>query len=40
MGLEIEGDIEYAKHKFYTSSGQAEQTEVIDILATYMVNRQ
>ncbi|HEY7570371.1 MAG TPA: hypothetical protein VH796_03280 [Nitrososphaeraceae archaeon] len=35
MGLESEGKIINAKHKFYTSSEPADQTEVIDILAAY-----
>lgn len=35
MGLENEGEIVCAKHKFYISSEPADQTEVIDSLAAY-----
>jgi hypothetical protein len=35
MGLESEGKIISAKHKFYTSSEPAEQTEAIDTLTAY-----
>jgi hypothetical protein len=35
MGLENEGQIVTAKHKFYTSSEPADQTEAIDTLAAY-----
>lgn len=35
MGLENEGKIVSAKHKFYISSEPADQTEAIDTLAAY-----
>ena len=35
MGLEYEEEIVSAKHKFYTSSEPADQTEAIDTLAAY-----
>ena len=35
MGLENEGEIVSAKHKFYTSSEPADQTEAINTLAAY-----
>jgi hypothetical protein len=35
MGLENEGKIVSAKHKFYISSEPADQTEAIDTIAAY-----
>ena len=35
MGLESEGKIISAKHKFYISSEPADQTEAIDTLEAY-----
>jgi hypothetical protein len=35
MGLENEGKIVYAKHRFCTSSEPADQTHAIDTLAEY-----
>jgi len=35
MGLEKEGKIVHAKHKFYTSCEPADQTEAIDTIAAY-----
>jgi hypothetical protein len=35
MGLENEGKIVDAKHKFYSSSELVDQTEAIDTLAAY-----
>jgi hypothetical protein len=35
MGLESEEEIVSVKHKFYTSSEPADQTEAIDTLAAY-----
>jgi len=35
MGLENEGKIVSAKHKFYISSEPADQTEAIETLAAY-----
>jgi len=35
MGLENEGKIVNAKHKFYISSEPADQTKAIDTLAAY-----